>query len=81
MKERVESIKKEFDEKIKDIKSLKELNDLKIEYVGKKGPIAELTSMMREVEDKKTFGMILNELRTHVSNTLETIKDKFEQEE
>ena len=81
MKEKVEAIRQKFDEQIKNINSLKELNDLKIEYVGKKGPIAELTSMMREVEDKKTFGMILNELRTHVSNKLDELKEKFEQEE
>ena len=81
MKKKVDDIKKRFDEKVKEIKSLKELNDLKIEYVGKKSPIAQLTSMMREVEDKKTFGMMLNELRTHVSTTLDSLKEKFEEEE
>ena len=81
MKEKVEQIRQNFDEQIKNVKSLKELNDLKIEYVGKKGPIAELTSMMKEVEDKKTFGMILNELRTHVSDKLDELKEKFETEE
>ena len=81
MKEKVEEIRLKFDEQIKNIKSLKELNDLKIEYIGKKGPIAQLTSMMREVEDKKTFGMILNELRTHVSDKLDELKEKFETEE
>ena len=81
MKKKVDDIKKRFDEKVKEIKSLKELNDLKIEYVGKKSPIAKLTSMMREVEDKKTFGMMLNELRTHVSTTLDSLKEKFEEEE
>ena len=81
MKEKVEEIRLKFDEQIKNIKSLKELNDLKIEYIGKKGPIAQLTSMMREVEDKKTFGMILNELRTHVSEKLDELKEKYEQEE
>ena len=81
MKEKVEEIRLKFDEQIKNIKSLKELNDLKIEYIGKKGPIAQLTSMMREVEDKKIFGMILNELRTHVSEKLDELKEKYEQEE
>ena len=81
MKEKVLELQKKFDEQIKKVKSLKELNDLKIEYIGKKGPIAQLTSMMREVEDKKTFGMVLNELRTHVSDKLEELKEKYEQEE
>ena len=55
MKEKVETLKKEMKEKIKSITTLKELNDLKVEYLGKKGPINELTTMMRDlpVEDKK----------------------------
>ena len=81
MKEKVIEIQTRFDEKIKNIKSLKDLNDLKIEYMGKKSPVAELTSMMREVEDKKTFGMILNELRTHISKTIDELKEKLEEEE
>ncbi|MBQ9023773.1 MAG: phenylalanine--tRNA ligase subunit alpha [Bacilli bacterium] len=81
MKEKVLEIQKKFDEQIKAVKSLKELNDLKVEYMGKKSPVAQLTSMMREVEDKKTFGMILNELRTHISDDLEILKQKLEEEE
>ena len=81
MKEKVLEIQKKFDEQVKKVKSLKELNDLKIEYIGKKGPISELTSKMKEVEDKKTFGMMVNELRVHVSDNLEYLKNKFEEEE
>ena len=81
MKEKVLELQKKFDDQIKKVKSLKDLNDLKVEYVGKKGPVSELTSMMKDVEDKKTFGMVLNELRTHISDNLDYLKNKFEEEE
>ena len=81
MKEKIEIIKKEFDEELKDINSLKDLNDLKVNYFGKKGKVSELSSMMKEVEDKKTFGMMVNELRTYITDTLDSLKNKFEEEE
>ena len=81
MKDKVEQIRLKFDEKIKTIASLKEINDLKVEYVGKKGPLAELSSMMKEVEDKKTFGMMVNEIRSYVTEKLDNLKEKFETEE
>ena len=36
MKEKVEIIKKEIEEKLKSVKDLKELNDIRVEYLGKK---------------------------------------------
>ena len=42
MKEKVETLKTEVLEKLANTKSLKEVNDLKVEYLGKKGPTAPL---------------------------------------
>ena len=42
--ERVKNLKEEIIEKLKKVTTLKELNDLKIEYLSKKGPISELSS-------------------------------------
>ena len=55
MKEKVETLKAEVLTKLDNTKSLKEVNDLKVEYLGKKGPIQELTTHMRDldVEEKK----------------------------
>ena len=43
MKEKVENLKLEVAEKLKNTTSLKEVNDIKVEYLGKKGPVNELT--------------------------------------
>lgn len=83
MKEKVENLKKEITEKIKKVVSLKELNDLKVEYLGKKGPINELSSMMKElsVDEKKDFGRILNELKTEVEVLFDTARQVLEEQE
>ena len=66
-----ELIIKELTEKIENTKSLKEINDLKVEYLGKKGIITELQSKIKEIpnEEKKEYGIKLNKIRTSF-NTL-----------
>ena len=61
-----ELIIKELTEKIENTKSLKEINDLKVEYLGKKGIITELQSKIKEIpnEEKKEYGIKLNKIRT-----------------
>ncbi len=83
MKEKVEKLKKEILEKVEKAENLKILNDLRVEYLGKKGPISELTSHMKELspEEKKDFGMLLNSLKQSVTEALDTKKEKFEEEE
>ena len=49
MNEKVEKLKKEALDKIEKVKDLKELNDIRVEYLGKKGPINELTTHMKEL--------------------------------
>lgn len=69
MKEKQENLIKEATEKINGCKSLKEVMDLKVLYLGKKGPVNELTTHLKELsnEEKKEFGKILNELKTTLS--------------
>ena len=83
MKEKVITLKQEINEKLKLITSLKELNELKVEYLGKKGPINELSSMMKElsVEEKKEFGKSLNELKDEVNHSFEQTYRALEEKE
>jgi len=81
MKEKVENLLKEAKEKLNDTKSLKEVLDLKVLYLGKKGPVNELTTYLKELpnEEKKEFGKALNDLKTTLSTLLEE-KIKFYEE-
>ena len=80
--ERIKNLKEEIIEKLKEVTTLKELNDLKIEYLSKKGPISELSSLMKEIpnEEKKEFGSLLNDLKTFVNNSFDELKEKLEEE-
>ena len=82
MKDKVNAIKKEYEEKISDITSVKTLNDVRVEYLGKQGKITELSKMMRDVpnDQKKEFGMLVNEVRSFVTESLDTIKEKLEKD-
>ncbi len=81
IKQQAAIIKEEFENKINEVKSLKELNDLKIGYLGKKGPIFEFSSMIKDAPDKKEFGIVMNDLKNSVNTKIEELKSKFEQEE
>ncbi len=83
MKEKIDSLLLEIKEKVNDVKDLKTLAELKQEYMGKKGPITELSSGMRDlsVDEKKEVGMLLNELRINVNEMFDSLKEKFEIEE
>lgn len=82
MKDKVNDIKKEYEEKISSITSVKILNDVRVEYLGKQGKITELSKMMRDVpnDQKKEFGMLVNEVRSFVTESLDEIKEKLEKD-
>ena len=82
MKEKVENLKLEVAKKLEATTCLKEVNDLKVEYLGKKGPVQELTSHMKELssEEKREFGMLLNNLKQELTSTIDA-KIKYYEEE
>ncbi len=63
--EKIEEIKKLLEEEKDTICDLKQLNELKVKYLGKKGLITELNSQIKEVpkEERKEFGSRVNEVR------------------
>ena len=64
MKEKVEKLVIEIEEKINTVSNLKELNDLKVEYMGKKGIITELQNGIKDASDKKEYGLQVNKVRS-----------------
>ena len=74
-----ENLKKDYNDNI----NMKELNDLKVKYLGKKGLITELNSEIKNIpnEEKKEFGMKVNELRKEFQDFYDKIKNKLDEEE
>ena len=66
MKEKFKLLEEELQKKFDTITNKQELNDLRVEYQGKKGIITELSAKIKEVEpeNKKEYGMLVNSLRT-----------------
>ena len=83
MKEKIEQLQKEIEIKVKEVKTLKEWNDLKVEYLGKKGPISAILSGMRDlsIEEKKETGKLVNELKETVGILLDEQRAQIEAKE
>ena len=76
----LEKLKLEALDKIKNISDLKELEELRLKYLSKKGEIQALMSQMKDLsaEEKPKFGQLVNELKTKVSEALEEKKNELD---
>ncbi|MDO4680122.1 MAG: phenylalanine--tRNA ligase subunit alpha [Aerococcus sp.] len=65
MIEHLKSIRKEIDTMIQEASSLDELHQLRIDYLGKKGPITEALRSMKEIEpsERPKVGQFANDLK------------------
>ena len=81
-KDKIEEIKNELKDLFNNINDKQMLENIKVEYIGKNGKITLLNGQIKEVpnEEKKEFGMAVNEIRTMFNDgynkTLETIENK-----
>ena len=78
--DKINDIKELINKKMSDVKTLEELNNLKVEFLGKKGLITEVNSMIKDVskEEKKEFGMRVNEVKKLFNDKYNDIKVKLE---
>lgn len=69
----LEQILIELKEKLETIDNLNDLNTLKVTYLGKKGRISLFSSKISElpIEEKKTFGLEVNKVKTEATNLIE----------
>ena len=61
----IQELCKQIKQSIDSVTNLQELNNVKVEYLGKSGVITELQSKIKEIpnEEKKEYGMKVNEVR------------------
>lgn len=83
MKEEIEKIKIELDEKLKNCKKESDLLNIKSKYIGKKSQIVQMLSSLKDMsfEDKKKYGRLINntknELEQLIKNKQEEIETSF----
>lgn len=76
---KVEEIKNLFKEKLEKAESSAVIEQLRIEFLGKKGMVSQLMNDLKNVpnEQKKEFGRIINSLKDEVEETLVEKKAEF----
>ena len=76
----VQEIRKQIIEDIRVAPSLKELEDLKVKYLGRKGSIQNLLQELRnvEAEEKPKVGKLINDVKLEVTFLLDEAIRKFE---
>lgn len=83
MKDKVNQIQEELANDIQKVTSSKELADLKVKYLGKKGLVTELTSNMKDlsIEEKKELGKLSNEIKNEVTEALRKLEESIQNKE
>ena len=79
----MESIRNDILKEFEVVRSLNDLNELKVKYIGKKGIITLLYTKMKDIpsDEKKEYGMKINNLKTLFNDKYDERKKLLEDEE
>ena len=81
LQEKLEALKQETLAKIEEAKELAILNQIRVETLGKKGPITEVLRGMKDLsaEERPKVGSFANEIRDIITKEIEAKKELLEQ--
>ena len=82
MEEKLKSLETQALVEIKDAADLKELNQVRVAYLGKKGPITEVLRGMGKLsaEERPKMGALANMVRETIAKAIENKHEELEQE-
>jgi phenylalanyl-tRNA synthetase alpha chain len=82
MEQRLVELQQEALEGIKKATDLKEINDIRVSYLGKKGPITEVLKGMGKLsaEERPKMGALANEVRDAIAQAIEEKQSILEEE-
>ncbi|MCC8104595.1 MAG: phenylalanine--tRNA ligase subunit alpha [Clostridiales bacterium] len=80
MKDRLQSIREDALAQIQEADMLDRLNDVRVNFLGKKGELTAILKSMKEIppEERPAFGQLVNETRTQIETALDESKKKLE---
>ena len=80
MLEQLKELAIQAESEIKIVETLDALNDLRVKYLGKKGPIQEVMKNMKDLtpEERKSVGQISNDVKRTLSDAITTKKEALE---
>ena len=73
MKEEILKVKEEIQKCIEESKTLQKLEEIRVNYMGKKGIFTDLSKKMKDLtaEERPKIGQIINEVKEKISNLLD----------
>jgi phenylalanyl-tRNA synthetase alpha chain len=76
----LETLLAEFNSQISAISNVQQLEEIRVNFLGKKGFVTELFLQLKSLspEEKKSFGARINQVRDEVTQKIENAKDVFE---
>ena len=80
VKDKIEAIKKEVEKKLEDLKDIKKLNELRVEYLGKKGQLTALLKGMGNLsaEDRPKIGALVNSAKEEIEEKMKKIEEELQ---
>ncbi|SDB21893.1 phenylalanyl-tRNA synthetase, alpha subunit [Butyrivibrio sp. INlla16] len=80
IKEQLEKIRESALKQIGETDGLDMLNDIRVNFLGKKGELTSILKSMKDVapEDRPKVGQMVNEVREEIEKSLEATKKKME---
>lgn len=83
MKERLIALKQEALAQLGEVADAAHLNDLRVKYLGKKGPLTEILRGMGSLsaEERPVIGQVANEVRGAIESLIEEKQEHFQRQE
>ncbi|MFC3772604.1 phenylalanine--tRNA ligase subunit alpha [Paenibacillus sp. GCM10012303] len=83
MKERLLALKTEALQELERVENAQQLNDLRVKYLGKKGPLTEILRGMGALsaEERPVIGQVANEVRGAIEEVIEAKQAEYSQAE
>lgn len=80
MKQRLEALKEEALQELDQTSSLAELNELRVKYLGKKGPLTEILRGMGALsaEERPVIGQVANDVRAAIEQVIEAKQSEYQ---
>ena len=83
MQEKIENLRQQFKAELSAVKDSKDVEQLKVRFLGKKGPVQDLMTALREApsEERPLLGKHINDLKTELTQLCDQALTGFQKAE
>lgn len=83
MEDKLKAIEKEAVEQLRSAENLRELDSIRVKYLGKKGTLTEVLRGMKDVapEDRPAIGKLTNQVKGNITSELELVTENLKVKE